>query len=330
MKKTLIYGGGAMGSFLAYCLHSSKHKIYFLCRNQHYKISKKKGLTIKIHNNNLLKKKINIKENKNFLFISDLKKIKKTYFDYIFITTKITENIKKILSVIEPFINNKTALIPPCTSIPFWWYKCLDEKKQKKFENNLDNVFLKNIKRENIIGMTMWLSGKIEKPSIVKINHIQRGFPVKEVFHKFKKKTDILRDDIRKQCVSPVVKNVFSEIFIKSVNAMAFNLIALETEKNNYELKKDKVSKKNIHKILDEGDNILKKNNIEIYQSIPSRINQTLSSTIHTLSMLAAYKNGKEVEMKELWKSFENLIKFMDVEMKYTKKVFLKVKKKIK
>ena len=40
---------------------------------------------------------------------------------------------------------------------------------------------------KNIIGMTMWLSGIIEKPGTVKINHIQRGFPVKEVFNKFKK-----------------------------------------------------------------------------------------------------------------------------------------------
>ena len=61
MKKTLIYGGGTMGSFLAYCLYSSNHKIFFLCREENYKACKKNGLTIKIYNNNILKKKIKIK-----------------------------------------------------------------------------------------------------------------------------------------------------------------------------------------------------------------------------------------------------------------------------
>jgi len=61
MKKTLIYGGGVMGSFLAHCLYSSKHKIFFLCRKKHYKICKKRGLTINIHDNELLKKRVIIK-----------------------------------------------------------------------------------------------------------------------------------------------------------------------------------------------------------------------------------------------------------------------------
>ena len=331
MKKTLIYGGGVMGSFLAHCLYSSKHKIFFLCRKKHYKICKKRGLTINIHDNELLKKRVNIKENENFNILNNLNKIKKgTYFDYIFITTKITENLKKILLNVNPFINNSTALIPPCTSIPFWWYQCLEKKKKRKFEEKNDQIFLKNIKRKNIIGMTMWLSGIIEKPGTVKINHIQRGFPVKEVFNKFKKKTNILRNDIKKECKSPNVKNVFSEIFIKSTNAMAFNLIALETEKSNAELKKDKNDQKKIFKILCEGDNILKKNKIKIFQSVSSRINQTLSSTKHTLSMLTAYKNGKKIEIENLWKSFENLINILNLKMNFTKEIFLKVKKKLK
>ena len=47
-----------------------------------------------------------------------------------------------------------------------------------------------------------------------------------------------------------------------------------------------------------------KKNNIKIYQSPESRVIQTLKSKKHTMSMLYAYQNQKEIELKVLWKSF--------------------------
>ena len=97
MRKTLIFGGGAIGSFLAYCLYSSKHKIYFLCRKKHYQICKVKGLKIKVYKNYSLINNSTIKPNKNFVVIDKLKELNKTNkFDYIFITTKINENLKKI------------------------------------------------------------------------------------------------------------------------------------------------------------------------------------------------------------------------------------------
>ena len=309
MKKTLIFGGGAIGSFLAYCLYSSKHTIYFVCRKKHYKICKSSGLKIKVYRNFSLINRSTIKPNKNFIVINNLKKLKKKIkFDYIFITTKINENLKKIYYEIDPYINMNTAIIPPCTSIPFWWYKTLSNRKQKIFEKRLDKIYKKNIHRNNIIGMTMWLSGKIEKPGTVRISHIQRGFPLKEVFSKFKLKADLLRKDIKKKCKSPYVKNIFSEIFIKSINSLAFNLIALDTKKNNLELSRDKLAKKKISKILTEGDSILKKNKIKIFQSVNSRINQTLSSKRHTMSMLNAYNTNRPIEIVNLWKSFDYLI----------------------
>ena len=81
-------------------------------------------------------------------------------------------------------------------------------------------------------------------------------------------------------------KRHFSEIFIKSLNSLAFNLIALKFSQNNFKLSKNKRQKNDIKKILEEGDLILKYNNIKVPQTPISRINQTLSSTKHTMSML--------------------------------------------
>ena len=56
-KSTLIYGGGAIGSFLAVCLYKSGHKVYFLCRKKNYDSIIKFGLLINVFNNQSLLKK---------------------------------------------------------------------------------------------------------------------------------------------------------------------------------------------------------------------------------------------------------------------------------
>ena len=328
-KSTLIYGGGAIGSFLAACLYKSGHKVYFLCRKKNYDSIIKFGLLINVFNNQSLLKKIHLKKNKNFIIINSLKKIKSISLDNVFITTKITANTKKIFLDIEKFICKKTLIITPCTSLPFWWYLCLKKKYHYFFEKKLDQIFLKNIKRKNLVGMTMWLSGKIFSPGVVRINHIQRGFPIKEVFNAKKSQVTQLRKDIRKNCISPKIKNIFFEIFIKSLNALAFNLIALKYEQDNYHLKRNTKAKSQILKIFHEGDNVLKKCDFKIYQSPISRINQTLKSTTHTMSMLHAYKINKEIEIRELWKSFDAILEIINLKMNFTKKIYMIVKKKI-
>lgn len=331
-KKTLIYGGGAIGSYLATCLVQSNHKVFFLCRGKNYQNIISKGLIIKIYNNFILKKKISLKNNNNFNVINNLKnikKIKKIKFNNIFITTKINENQIKIFKNIEPFIGKKTLLITPCTSIPFWWYKCLKIDIQKKINKNLHYLYLKNIKRKNLVGMTMWLSGKIKAPGNVIISHIQRGFPIKEVFKKRKKDVDRLRRDLKKTTLSPKVKNIFSEIFIKSINSLAFNMIALKYRQNNKQLKNNLSAKNEVLEILNEGDQILKMNKINIYQSPSSRIAQTLQSKNHTMSMLYAFKNGKKLELKNLWLSFKKLSSELKYNMEKTNKVYKELKHKL-
>ena len=45
--------------------------------------------------------------------------------------------------------------------------------------------------------------------------------------------TTNLRNIIKKKCLSPNVRDIYGEIYVKSINSFAFNLIALDTEQNN-------------------------------------------------------------------------------------------------
>ena len=47
------------------------------------------------------------------------------------------------------------------------------------------------------------------------------------------------------------------------------------------------------------------------------------------MSMLNAYNNNKEIEIRELWTSFETISKILNIKMNHTNKNFKIVRKKI-
>ena len=107
-------------------------------------------------------------------------------------------------------------------------------------------------------------------------------------------------------------------------------MIDLDTEQNNYNLKKNKRAIISIKKIFAEFDSIISSLGIPIYQSPQSRIDQTLSSTRHTLSMLNDYNNRKKVEIPYLWKTLLLLAGLTKKKIDYSKKIYNRVLIKIK
>jgi ketopantoate reductase len=175
----------------------------------------------------------------------------------------------------------------------------------------------------------MWLSSVLKNPGEIVVRHVQRGYPLKEIFPEMKNHADQLRKSIEPSCISPKVDSIKSELYIKAINSLAFNMVALDTEFNNLQLKENKNSVITIKKIMQEGEQIPLKLHLPVPQSIDERINQTLSSTAHTMSMLNDYKIGKKPELNHLWESFESLCKIIDIHMDFTESLYQKIVRKI-
>ena len=324
--KVLIYGGGAIGCHLAYCLYDINNEISIIARGDHLSEIKKKGINLSIFNNELLVNQINLKEDSNIKFYSDIDSLKEKNFDYIFITVKLKDYIYKEMDKINSLTNSDTAIIPPCTGLPDWWFHKFFFKNEKKKTNKIKNDFFI---MENIIGMSMWLSSVIIKPGIVHVKHIQRGYPLKEVNEKMRLKADKLRNIIKKKCHSPDTKNIYSEIYGKVINSFAFNLVALDTGFNNYQLKNSSSSLNSIKKVMKEFDDIISSLEIPIFQSAEQRISQTLQSTKHTMSMLTDFRRNKPVEINHSWKNLEFLLTLTNKKANYTQEVYKRVYKNL-
>jgi len=326
----LIFGAGAIGCHIGYCMYNSGYSVKLICRGEHYEQMKKYGMHIKISDNEVLKHDQVIMENSRFEIQDDTTKINNVEIDTIFITVKLGDYNNTMLQSLQQFMGVDTAVIPPCTKLPFWWFYNLHKKSSEKYNNiDFEPQVSKYFVRENIISMTMWLSGVIYSPGHVWIKHIQRGYPLGAVFSKMNSHAEKLRNIFNTTCLSPVVDDIRSEIFIKSINSFAFNTVAIDREFNNFQLSRDKYSQDCVRKIMLEGDQILDALNIPIVQSVEDRITQTLSSTEHTMSMLNDYKSGNQIELSYLWESFNSVCKIIGVEMEYSRSMYEKVMSKI-
>jgi 2-dehydropantoate 2-reductase len=322
----LIYGAGAIGSHIAYCMHSAGNTVYVLARGEHFSQMKKKGLHIKIFDNQRLKDERVMLESPSFFILSSLGQIETKVFDYIFITVKLSSYVSETIKDLKPYMGQDTAVIPPCSKLPFWWFYNFGGNLNSKYNNlDFDPELSQYFLRENIIGMTMWLSAVVEGPGEVTLRHTQRGYPLKEIHPKMKDRADKLREIFELTCMSPVTEDIRSEMFIKSINAFAFNMVALDTGFSNEQLNHDENSKECIRKIMAEGDQILEVLSLPVIQDIESRIIQTLSSSKHTMSMLHDYNKGKNIELPYIWSGFESMSSLLGINMKFSEALFHKV-----
>lgn len=326
----LIYGAGAIGCHIGYCMYVSGHAVTLVCRGEHYKQMKKTGMHIKICDNEVVQHEQTIKEDARFKILNDVNQIKDPQMDRVFITVKMGDYNEQTLKSLHPFMGQDTAVVPPCTKLPFWWFYNLNGNSDPKYNNiDYDPQVSRYFIRENIICMTMWLSAVIDRPGSVCVRHVQRGYPLGAVFPKMNDHAEKIRNIFEKTCMSPVVENIRSEIFIKSINSFAFNTVAIDREFNNLQLSRDESSKDSVRKIMEEGDQILRTLNIPIIQSVEDRITQTLSSSKHTMSMLHDYRTGHPIELSYHWDGFKKISDILGVKMEYSRYMYEKVISKI-
>ena len=321
--RAIIIGCGAIGGHIAYCLYERGFDVLIIAKQDTYERIKKNGLRVQINKNKKILKNKCIKVNNRFNVYRSLGDLKGLKIDFIFITVKLKDYNNRLIKTILKLVDKNTAIIPPCTNIPMWW---INNFFKNKIKNKRKNYF----KTENIIGMTMWLSSEKKTPNKILVKHIQRGYPLKAISTKMNKKADKLRSVFKSVSKSPLVKNIYSEIYIKSLNALAFNMAALYYQQNNKSLKKNKKAMQMVGKIMLEGEKIMNSLKIKHHQNYKERINQTLSSSVHTMSMLTDFKKRKELELKYLWGSFDSVSKISKIKMPFSKNIYTNLIKKLK
>jgi len=281
-------------------LQRAGNNVTLIARGENLRVLQREGLQISIVENE--PEKVDIKATD--------KPEEVGVVDYVFLTMKVSGFSTQVAKLVQPLIGPRTTILPPSTSIPYWWFYNLEGKYENCRLPRCDpgDQFWELMPPSQVIGFTMWLSAVQLGPGKVRLRHVQRGYPLGELGGKITQRVERLAAAFEAGGIpAPLIPNIRSEIFIKSVNSLAFNLVAVLGDANNGTIGEVPEAVETLQNVMGECEAIAVELGIPILQSADSRIKQTLSARMHTMSMLHDLRVGKPLELRMLWSSFQDL-----------------------
>jgi 2-dehydropantoate 2-reductase len=309
-----IIGAGGIGCHLAYILQKAGADVTLVARGENLRVLQTVGLHITICGEEV---------GPVHIPAVDVEAVESLgHFDYIFLTMKVSGYDSSIAKKIAPLIGPHTTILPPTTSIPHWWFhKFGGSFSGKRLERvDPDGSLWSALPPDQVIGFTMWLSAVQNGPGRTTLRHVQRGYPIGELDGSSSFRVERLAAAIEKGGVpAPRVSNIRSEIFIKSINSLAFNVVAVLGNAINGVIAEVPEAVDTLRKIMAECEVMATVMGIPILQCSEDRIKQTLSAHMHTMSMLHDLRSGKKLELRALWESICDLSEVIGVELPVTR-----------
>lgn len=312
-----IFGAGAIGCHLAFVLHRSGCDVSLIARGENLLALRRDGLQMEICGEQMAP----LIEGLRFRVTDKPDEIGHT--DYVFITVKVGSYGVETIKSVWPLIGPRTVVLPPTTSIPYWWFHMIgDEAVRGRRLERVDpqGCLWRAFPPERVLGFTMWLSAVQAGPGKVVVRHVQRGYPIGELNGEHSARAERLAQALERGGIpSSLVHDIRAEIFMKAVNSLAFNVVAVLGDASNCQIADVPEAVETLYTIMVECEQLAQTTGIEMAQSPDSRIQQTLSARAHTMSMLHDLRMGKQLELRRMWVSFQDLAEVLGCELPITR-----------
>lgn len=306
-----VVGAGAIGCHIAYVLHQAGCDVTIIARGENLRTLREDGLRLTLFNEAVGPVKIRSTDDP----------FEVGHVDYVFLTMKVCNYDEDVAEVVRPLIGPHTSLLPPTTSIPYWWfYVAKGEFNCRRLERvDPNGSFWKLLPPEKVIGFTMWLSAVRAGPGHIVVRHVQRGYPLGELDGSQSRRVARLAAAFERGGIpAPQVPCIRSEIFVKSLNSLAFNVVALLGNAPNGIIAEVPEAVDTLRRIMEECEQIAHSLGLTIAQTAESRIQQTLAAKTHTMSMLHDLRNGRQLELRPIWTSFKDVANLLRIDLPLT------------
>lgn len=307
-----IVGAGAIGCHIAYVLSRAGCDVTLIARGENLRALQEDGLQICLLGSCTERVRIRATDKP-----SEVGRV-----DYVFLTMKVCAYDSSILKFIAPLIDSATVILPPTTAIPYWFMHQmkgpLENRRLEKVDP--DGSLWDGLPPQQVLGFTMWLSAVQEAPGKVALRHVQRGYPMGEIDGSRSERLEKLAAAFERGGVpAPRAACIRSEIFGKSLNSLAFNVVALLGDASNGVIAEVPEAVEVLRSVMCECEVLAHKLGLEIWQNADSRIQQTLAAKMHTMSNLHDFRLGKRLELGEIWNSMQNLAELLQVQLPVTR-----------
>lgn len=229
--------------------------------------------------------------------------------DVVFITLKTHQYLAALDSIV-PLLGPETALIPPTTGAPYWFFHKLkgafEGSRLKRMDPGGRQWSLFGPARA--LGCAYWAGGVVPAPGVAKLENEVCYLPLGEPDGSASGRVTRLSAAMTEAGLkAPVKSDIRAEIWTKMINSLTWNPIAVLTQANNGGIGKSAGAVEIARRMMVEAEAVAATFGATLATPMEKRIEFTVGLTDHKMSMLTDLEAGKPLEIAALADSIADL-----------------------
>lgn len=222
--------------------------------------------------------------------------------DYVLVTLK-SHQVDGALDAMQPLLGPKTAILPPTTGVPWWYFHGLDgaHADARLPELDPDDRQRRLIGPERVIGCAFWTAAECPAPGVVRQDGARAAYPIGEPSGDVTDRLQALADAMTAGGLSaPIQRDIRGQIWIKMINSLAWNMTAFLTESENGRFADAPDTINVVRAMMREMETVATSLGATIPAPMEKRIKLTVGAAGHVMSMLQDLRRGRPIEIDVL------------------------------
>lgn len=289
--KVCIYGAGAIGGHIGGHLARSGADVSLIARGPHLEAIRRNGLRITGKDLDFTVK-VQATENPAELGPQD----------YVFITLK-SHQVDGVLEKMQPLLGPETAVIPPTTGIPWWYFYGLEGPNANRRSELLDPGGRQwdLIGPERALGCAFWTAAEVPEAGVIHQDGLRSSYPIGEPDGSESPRLVRLVEAMTAGGLhAPLQKDIRGQIWTKMINSLCWNQAAFLTEAINGEFGGAPDVVEVVRRMMVEMEAVAVALGARIPVPMEKRIDMTVRAVDHKMSMLQDLERGRPIEIDVL------------------------------
>ncbi|HSW18186.1 MAG TPA: 2-dehydropantoate 2-reductase [Ramlibacter sp.] len=295
MLKVCIFGGGAIGGYIAgHLAHAGLCEVSVVARGATLAAIAENGLSVTTPAATL-QARVRATDNTAELGVQD----------YVFLTLK-AHQLEGALDQVRPLIGPQTVILPPTTAIPYYFFFGGSGEFRDRRLPGADphGRQWEALPPQQVLGCVQWIGAHVTAPGVVAQDGPKAGMPIGELDGSDSQRVRQLSQLLTASGIeSKVNADIRAAIWVKFVNSLCWNPVAVLTLARLGEIGADPTAHALVEMLMNEADALATRLGLRIPQAPAKRIALTLSAPQHKMSMLQDLEQGRPLELEPLMQS---------------------------
>jgi len=292
--KICIYGAGAIGGHIGGHLARAGADVSLIARGPHLEAIRRNGLRV-IAGEADFTAPVRATDDPSELGPQD----------YVFVTLK-SHQVEGVLPAMQSLLGPETAVLPPTTGIPWWYFHGLKGPHEGTRLPELDpgDAQWNAIGPERAIGCAFWTAAEVTEPGVVRQDGARASYPIGEPSGETTPRLARLVEAMTAGGLhAPIQADIRGQIWTKMINSLCWNQAAFLTEAINGRFADAPDAVDVVRRMMTEMEAVATSLGATIPTPMEKRVAMTVRSVDHTMSMLQDLQRGRPIEIDVLAQS---------------------------